>query len=403
MEDENEDTDFLLEEISPALLMPEQDARWRKMGDVPTYRLLLTPIFLQQLSDCGPGIAIWMDFGALVYVSAYDTDDAPDTRQIVLALEFGKQGPRFHIVGRTQDGVSRTAAFFMSLLDATEEITYLRISTTSFVLDFTAARYQCLTRIFEIAPYRYLQFEGLLLSGEQLIVLATRSHPVRLVFKGCKCEDEGTSFVHAVENRLSPFGRLTIDRRLLSDANLMRLLEVDVIQHLGVHYLEEELLLLPFSARMDSLECRNFSSGILEDALPSLNIVANKISFSLYDDRALFPPGILLFLQRVAELGHFVELKFGVYGFRGDIPESVVKELIRAVLANRDLVVLDLSSNAGYLNWAPHLPTLFEGLKHHSALRCLKLSVALDAYGPNDIYLWQLLSHKRDLLVITYD
>ena len=402
MAHEIEGTGFLLKGIPPNLLMPEQDARWCERGDVPTYKLLRKPISVQELSACGHGIAIWVDTGALVYVSPHGTDDIPDTRQLVVIMEFGKVGPTFHIVGRGESGVSRTAAYIMSLKDATEETTYLRIYTRRFFLDFSAAETQGFERLFEVAPSRCLQLQNMLLSAEQSVVLATRSHPVQLMFDEVEFEDEGDEFVDELENRQLLFGSLTIDRRLLSIANLRRLLQTDKLDHLGLPCFDrnDELGLLALSAQVDSLECRMFSSEILEDAIPSLNIVAKKISFSICGPSVGCPTEISLFLQRVAELGHFVELKVGAYGYRGDIPESVVQELIHAALANRDLIVLDISSDAGEPNWDPHVATLFKGLKHHNTLRVLKLSVLHDVYEP---YLYELVSHKRDLVVIGYD
>lgn len=76
------------------------------------------------------------------------------------------------------------------------------------------------------------------------------------------------------------------------------------------------------------------SSSLLEDNLKSLNIVTNKLTFTIHHEGETFPTEpVLSFLRRLADWGYFVELKvrftFDDDELEIDVPDCVVQEVIR--------------------------------------------------------------------------
>ena len=78
---------------------------------------------------------------------------------------------------------------------------------------------------------------------------------------------------------------------------------------------DDEIAVLPFSAKVGSLDYEIWTKAPLEVALQSLNIEATKLSLSIYiEDLMFFPTDIMIsFWRRVAALGHFEELGVGCY------------------------------------------------------------------------------------------
>jgi hypothetical protein len=152
---------------------------------------------------------------------------------------------------------------------------------------------------------------------------------------------------------------------------MRRLLQINTIDHLFISlWRAEELALLPFTAQVESLSYEFSASSLSEADVQSLHIVARKFSFVLQqerDERTFPTEAAILFLSRLAELRHFVEL---MVGFRwpgqrriSRVPQPVVHEVIRVALANFKLMVFDLSDD--HLDWGMDLETLCNGLKDH--------------------------------------
>jgi hypothetical protein len=112
-----------------------------------------------------------------------------------------------------------------------------------------------------------------------------------------------------------------------------------------------------------------------------------------------------LWIRCLADLGHFVELKLQLNFWaieESDPPSCAVQELSRAILANPNLKLLDIcNSDHVILNWDPHFGVLFKSLIGHKTLRVLQVDVEDEeiAFGPEFIYLRQLLSHNRRIIV----
>lgn len=198
--------------------------------------------------------------------------------------------------------------------------------------------------MFEANPLRGLRLGNLTLSALQSTILATRPHPIKLHLFDSMFEDDGKAFVQALKKRQSIFGSLTIFHRdggPLNTANWKRLFQVGTFEFLDICVLNEEIALLPFSAKTGSL-VYEAGSSLTEANVSSLNIVAEKLAFDMFDESEIFPANLFLSLfQRFAALGHFVELTFSGTGLKDEVPECVAHGLIRTLLANKNLECLD--------------------------------------------------------------
>lgn len=321
-------------------------------------------------------------------------------------MDFYKEGPLIEIVGKNDEAIAETAAFFMGLKQSAEGNPLLHICGSGNRFDFRSAGSQCLSHMLDVAPSREVEFNNIILSAEQCTVLATRSYPTQFCFWGCTFEDGGTAFVDALESRESSFGELFFgEGAQFSDDNLKRLIQVHSIDHLFFPRLDnKELALLALSAQAVSLSYDIDSTFLSEADIQSLNIVTKKLHLRIHYESETFPTeSALSFLRLLAEIGQFTELGviflFDGGGAGAPVPDCIAQQLITSVLANSLLDVLDLHFNDS--GWGTHLGTLFEGLKDHKGLRTIKANVGKDAFGPEFSYLRQLLSHNRYITVTT--
>ncbi|GAX18848.1 hypothetical protein FisN_26Hu150 [Fistulifera solaris] len=224
--------------------------------------------------------------------------------------------------------------------------------------------------------------------------------PMDLMFRGCKFEDGGTAFVNALAKRKLSYGSLRLEYPAsLDDNNLQRLFQLNVLNYLSLPSLDNNVLQLQaFSAKVNSLDC-HLDVSPEGSNYESLEVWTKRLSVNIGSWYGGFPiEPTLAFLQRLAQLGHFVYLKvrFPIESF-DEIPDCIAEELIRTVFANKSLQVLDLYTDEDDdVKWDSHFSRLFEGLKDHPALYRLKLAVEKpEAFGPNCIHLERLLIHNR--------
>ncbi|GAX21809.1 hypothetical protein FisN_30Hu008 [Fistulifera solaris] len=389
----------LFEIIPTSRRTPEQVPRWADERESETYRLRRLPQNLNEIHQ--GGTVIWRDNGTLTYVAGDNEDDVPDAFHEYLTVSFGGKGPTLHIVGPTDDVMAETAGFFMELEEsATEENSVLEVSYSMGTFEFEAAGTRCLERLFAAAPSRRVQFHMLTLSAEQSVVLASQSN--RLTLFKCHFEDFGAAFVDALPQRQQKFGSLAfVADTPFDNHNLRHLLQVETIERLTLPNIEAELALLPFSAKVESLDYQIAYTSLQEADLQTLNIAASKLSLTLYYTKAFPTKLVLSLLRRLAALGHFIELRlqFDSFGRNNKIPEEVVTELCRAVLGNPTLNILDLGVHPEYLDWGPHMETLLKDLKDHKGLSHLIVNVPTSAFGPDFAFLRQLLAHKKNITV----
>lgn len=105
-------------------------------------------------------------------------------------------------------------------------------------------------------------------------------------------------------------------------------------------------------------------------------ISANRFALTLgHGDFAVFPAEVILSLfRRLADRGHFVELKIRFKSQQDPsvcVPKMVVKTVVHAAAANSNLEVLDVTTKEKDLKWDRHVSRLFE-----FAL-CMRRSVAI--------------------------
>ncbi|GAX27730.1 hypothetical protein FisN_13Hu172 [Fistulifera solaris] len=404
---QKEDKSVSLGLIPPNLRKPEQVARCFDGQELLTYKLLRDPVDFLEFNHYNGPFAIWRDNSTLTFV-------VPESRfnytlyEKRLILTFKEKGLTLSIAGKTEKAIAQTAAYFLGLHNATENSSTIYIETQELSFDFRAAGPRCLSNILKGVPSPALDFERLTFSAKQTAAMATVSNPVTLSFSECEFEDGGKAFVDALEKRKSSFGSLSfVNTSPLRNDYMRRLSRLDVINRLELPFLDDSISLLPFSAKLDQLEYDICTSVLSETNVKSLHIVAKKLTLMIKSDTdGPFPiqPAVSM-LRRIAELGHFEELKIRFLVFDGDMtmPDCIVTETIKAVLANSNLKVLDLSTDDEELEWESHLEMLFEGIRNHKELRILKVVVGWDAFGPDYSFLRQFISQNRHISVTDED
>ena len=354
-----------------------------------------------------PAIDSWTN-GTRMYSIPHHINGFPqlEAGQRFLYLKLGSKAPKLFIVGRTDNANAETAVKYM-LAEVPRKGTSLPcVIIRGIDCDFRAAGSRCFSHMFEVVKTRDVQLFNLTMSAQQSAVLATASHPIVLMLTGCKFEDRGTAFVDAIEKRQTPFGSLTFPKRTgLSDDNLKRLLQVGMLNSLSLFLLgDEKLTLLPFATKADSLVYDISSASLLKADFEGLNIAPTSLSLTVHHAGEGFPTEhVLSFLQRVADVGHFVRLRVRIKLSRVvRVPDCVAQELVRATLANCGLTHLDIcgrdDSNA---YWDPHLRAIFEGVKNHPGL-CTVAAYVYDekmVFGDHFSYLRQFLAHNRYIRV----
>ena len=116
---------------------------------------------VKELNQYGHGLAICHDNETLTYVTPRGSgrDDYPKHGTRCLILCYYGVGLRLHIVGARDEAVAETAAFFLGLEKPTDEsCSRLVFNEDRFPFDFCAARIQCFTHIFGLAPSRGVDF-----------------------------------------------------------------------------------------------------------------------------------------------------------------------------------------------------------------------------------------------------
>lgn len=388
------------------------------------------------------GISIWRENKTLTCV----TEQYPSPMYKEKSLSFtiycsGKSPLQFTVYGETDAAIAETATFFWSLRYAEDRKTRLEIGSydSSRPIDFaTAFQPEQLARMFEANPTRRIKLSRVYVSAAQSTILASQPHRVELEFcefldstGNCFCiADRGTAFVNALTKRTSSFGTLKFSFRdtrwslkCLNLHNLKRLLELEVFEKLTFDALDKNSALLPFSARVHTLEYKIDAEHVKAEDFSSLDIRAKDLSLTVYSEGGIesdyddYMQGddaedeewdaegrqrvdtegdewdviLISFLDRVAALGHFESLRFGIGFRRGrnawfEYDYSTVvpirKALIRAIEANQNLRHLDLSTTDSALNWTPHLELIFKSMGNHKGLRTFKVQ----EYSPRKVW-----------------
>ncbi|GAX20780.1 hypothetical protein FisN_7Hu091 [Fistulifera solaris] len=423
MSNENNARCTLLEIIPSSLRRPEQVLPTQFRKDLPTHKLLRKPS-LQELEEYGREVMIWHD---------YENPNEIDVEGSLTLHMHKRATMEMLIMGKSDKAIARTAAYFIELdpLKHKDHFTVwgLKDDGTNFslvsrnrVFDFREAGPHCFEQWFKAVPIevpispRVVHLTNILLSAEQSVVFAKRSDSPYLTFENCAFEDGGTAFLDALETRETTMPSLQFEGSVpLNDDNLIRLLQIDLLEKLVLPSLSSELTFLPFAAQAKFLHYHISSSALLEDPFQSVEIATKKLTLVVVHREESFPTeAMLAFFRRIADLGHFEKLSFGINydfiwddWFPDDVPNCVAQGLIQAALANESLKELCIAhlwrTEGPDRGWEPHVGALCNGMKVHKTLCTLNVEVdeeeREEAFGPNYSHLRELLSNNRNITV----
>ncbi len=396
---------------------------------MPLYKLRREP---SKLNDIDwdkylhkPGISIWHGNETINTCSKrYDEEKC-----FVFTLNDDVYERKFMIYGQTDAAIAETAVFFWSLKHSEEVEPFLHIYGCVANFDFAAIQPEQLAQALDANPKRSVEISKGMMTAAQTVILATRPYPLDLTLhfmsEGFNLEDGDTAFVNALETRTTSFGSLTCNSYYrqqlpMTRENLIRRFQLDeTLDKLGLSFLDGGLALLPFSAKVHELDYEIDGEHMQGTIADSLGIVTKNLNLTIFLDRVREWDDLLLsFLKRVADLGHFERLSFGVALYDGDIDWSMpdfstvaplADALIRVINENQNLIYSDLSETHHMIDWTSHLKNIFKALEEHKGLKIFRggeyppdSDQELDEVmcDPDYSALKQLLSRNRDIMVI---
>jgi hypothetical protein len=333
------------------------------------------------------------------------------------------------ICGKTDEAIAETATFFWSL-DYGGAALYVQdifqhglcAGEVRGNFDFAAFRPQQLIRILESNPTRKLVLRVGSWSLEQAKILATRTFPLNLeIISGdhgdlgntANKDEDGTEFFNSLEERRSPFGSLAIGGGFyhstrMNRVNFERLTQLDwIIDKLRIYSIDPEIVLLPFSAKVNALSYGVIDSHIQPNDFEALTIVTNDLDLWFYSQKEdNLSDWLIAFFDRVAQLGHFVRLGISIRSYeRVHDMESCVQALTGAIKSNPNLRYLKMYGFDQRFQHAPHWESLYHAIGEHQQLRTITLDDNEYKKTCQDFYLAleRLLSCNRNVTVIKRD
>ncbi|GAX17680.1 hypothetical protein FisN_10Lu402 [Fistulifera solaris] len=392
----------LLQIIPKEQLSQRQKALLPKKAFSLLYKLLREPDSLDDF-DSNQKVAIWRENKTIfVWNWGNEISESYRGRHFCFTLK-GFAEVDCAIYGEKDSAIAETFTYFGSLQHAPRTKTPLLrfCSDNERNFRFGALQAEQLAHILDSNPTRRIEISAPI-DAEQARVLATRPYPLNLHFfgYGFAFRDRGTAFVEALEDRESAFGSLSIfcgrEDDSMSNINLTRLLKLEnVFEKLGICAPSEECVLHPFCAKVEVLDYRFYAWYMYPEFFNSLNIVAKDLTLKVlvrgYDVE--WDDLLVSFLNRVAVLGHLERLSISLpfLSEENDLTEfmeffdysdmfPVVEALIRAIHGNPKLSSLDLADGDSYLQWGPHMKSIFKAVEKHPSLRTL----AVQSYGNGD-------------------
>ncbi|GAX20910.1 hypothetical protein FisN_1Lh434 [Fistulifera solaris] len=412
---------------------------------VELYRFSRKPSSLNEVSfNSNKSISIWRDNGTVICLGG-DAHEKYCERCICFDISHGEITRQVAIYGIADDydeeytqsdaGMAETTAFFWSLKDLEADISILEIfihgseDQISSPFSLEALQPHQLASILDANPTRTFDIRCGPLTPEQSEILATRPYPLKLKFGESlvtnedqfhfQDKDKGRAFVDALEKRQPLFfGSLSIDLSIFDEIpfgpdELKRLLELDIsYDKLAIANVirDKKSVLLPFSVKANSLECKIEAQRFQANAFDSLNIITRDLRLMIdlinVTDWEMY---LTLFFNRVAVLGHFQKLNL-LFDCRRSYREtqlfeferivSITKALLHAVNSNPNLSHLDLSDDSSKIDWVPHLKDIFEGIEAHKGLRFLVVESYPWTDDPDYTWLKRLLSRNRTITVL---
>ncbi|GAX17698.1 hypothetical protein FisN_10Lu417 [Fistulifera solaris] len=407
-------------EFIPSDKVPEQLEAFRlfvhrREEDVPLYKFLREPTHLHDVDWENYGnLCIWRDNETVVCVGSRLYGQYEE-RNVAFAISRSGEAPKnlfFTVYGRDNKAIAETATLFCSLKRVVEknEEFYSLIIANGQNFDCEAFQPQQLAQILDANPTQEVNLVGLIFNEKQSIKLATRPFPLKLKLtddleRRLAFKDGGTAFIDAIQERQSPFGNLKFScygRTLpLNSHALARLTRLeDKFESLKLSQVAADCALLPLSAKVQSLDYfidfRNVQTGSFDQ----LDIAAKDLAVCIH---SLGPNGdstdrLISFLDRVAELGHFEQLKFAFGDTRFLKLTPITEALIRVMKANKNLTHIDLGGVQYLFEEAPHLENIFQALEENTGLlRTICVQYPPEYVRPDDYSAleWLLLRNQN--------
>ena len=367
--------------------------------------------------------SFWYDNDTMITISCHAQRQYAERRLCFTMYNVGEYTLECAIYGKTDAAIAETATWFWTIKHSGEGDAVLEISASGIDddlnFDVAALQPEQLAEILYSNPQRLFRLQTGKWTAEQSVILATTSFPLQLILSQSPprsekrgrftFEDEGAAFVNALENRQSSFGSLFLDTDVedmyFSSDNLKRLLKVDKIERLRFNRLNEERILLPFSARANAVVYDIDSTDLEPEDFNVFDIATKNLTLNInVDDDDLWNEPLILFLYQMAEMGHFEGLSLHIlsdWEFELDNVERLVEAVVRIIQGNKALTHLDLSRSVPFLTLTPHLHSIFKAMENHSELRTFIVEENYYSWGYRH-YFWleQLLSRNRNINVL---
>ncbi len=396
----------------------QKDLRVRKLSgySLPLYALRREPTNLEDIDwdeFGGNSMSIWRNNHTIICVTLFVNMLEYKNHSVCFDIHRGIDEKHLLCVifGESHDAVAETATFFWSLKQKGSKTGLLRIRK-QHDFDFSTLHTERLSLILDSNPARAFEFLIGTWNAEQAEVFATRPYRLTLRLSGeFTFQDEGTSFVNALQRRHTSFGWLNIpnddELKPFSRANLLRLLRLDdAFEKLTIGWLVEDDVLLPFSMKVKALAYEFADEDIQLEKFESLDIETKDLTIKMHiirhndEDWTQRP---IAFLDRAAELGHFEK-----FGFAADTRcvyidpvgvEPLAEAFIRVIQGNPNLTRLTLGDDGGYLEWEHQLEKIFKAMEDHPNLRTFTMRKRAGTYFDFSS-LEKLLSRNRDIIVL---
>jgi hypothetical protein len=410
-DDDDSKNDSLLEVIPDDLISLCQVAQWRHYHHTPTYEMCRDPRDFYELYDVteyDETKAIWMENETIVQVileTFFHLDEFQNdgkSLRLVFALFHPTKKMVIEISGRTDDAIADTAMYWWGL-HCPKKCDPCLIHIQSNQFDFGAVKTNHLAALFACNPNRRVRISGAKLNSAQLSFLATRDHPIDLTFECSNVlEDEGDALLQALQVRGLPFGSLHfLDTALpISDDNVERLVQLPIFEKLTLPEWDDDRKFLPFSAPVRALEYRIHTSKMQAANIQTINVLTEDLTVKIWIDEWDNGQEIALsLLSRLASSGQFRHLgvKFegeGIAAVEPNHSKSILEELIKTVLANKELESLDIDIK--FIFQQIHLTEFLKSLDDHKKLRTITIEVHKEDVDTSDCsWLKNLLSRNR--------
>ncbi|GAX12627.1 hypothetical protein FisN_13Lu112 [Fistulifera solaris] len=388
----------LLERIPEEEWSPEQ-AAWGT--EEPLYRFRYTPTLDDFQWDDKQQFAVWRENGTLVCLQHIDgwrtelfegwrTRDASSEprykyqgQSVAFEIDFTRRvdGVKCTIYGKTNHAIAETLTFLWSLDRGRAKIQKALLSS----LDVSILSAEQLASILNANRNIQLNMPSIAWTPEQSVVLATRPFSLNWNLTQ-RFSDHGTAFVSALQTRQkgqSNFGTLTFEVSTFSRPNLELLFQLeDTFTKLDVECHDHDLVLLPFSAKVETLHYTFETYGIVDpEDFGSIEMKPKNVHLEIKN----FIRNVLMVtavLDRLAQLGHLERLGLTLAEIGRNIDADqvalVAEALLRVIHANPSLSYLDLSKTHRFhqrVDWTPHYEQIFDAMEARSSLSTSTIAI----------------------------